>query len=210
VRAFKLVLLVFVLAGCGFGGESSDEPVVGDGLTRYQISSGNFSIGVPVTWHATSTTSLDKASFKRFASQNPSFAAYTEALGKKSSPFKFFAYDPVVRKRFSTNLNVLVQPVPKGTTWERYKASALREANGVADSKVESSELDLPAGKAIRAQYTVRFTLDGRKRVISTTQYGLLLDDKSYVLTYTTLPAVRLDYAIWFEQSARSFQLLER
>jgi hypothetical protein len=210
VRAVKLVLLAFVLAGCGFGGESSDEPVVGDGLTRYEISSGKFSIGVPEAWHAKSTTSLEKASFKRFASQNPSFAAYAAALGTKGSPFKFFAYDPVVRKRFSTNLNVLVEPVPKGTTWERYKASALREANAVAGSKVESSELDLPAGRAIRAQYTVRFTLDGRKRVISTTQYGLLLGDKSYVLTYATLPAVRLDYAIWFEQSARSFRLLER
>jgi hypothetical protein len=207
VRALSPLLLALVLAGCGFGGETTQEAVVGDGLTRYEISSGDFAIGVPETWHATSATSMRKANFKRFASQNPAFAAYAEALGKKNSPFKFFAYDSVVHNHFSTNLNVLVQPVPRGTTWERYKASALREARSVADSKVKAGEVALPAGKAVKARYTVRFTLNGRKKAVSTTQYALLLDGKSYVLTYTSLPADRAEYAIWFEQSAKSFQL---
>jgi hypothetical protein len=210
VRLVSLVLVAFVLAGCGFGEETTEEAVVGNGLTRYEISSGEFAIGVPETWHATSTTSMRKASFKRFASQNPAFAAYADLLGKKGSPFKFFAYDPVAQNRFSTNLNVLVKPVPRGTTWERYKASALREARSIADSKLEAKDVDLPAGKAIEVEYRIRFTLHGRKKVASTTQYGLLLEDKSYVLTYTTLPSLRNDYAIWFEESAKSFQLTSR
>jgi hypothetical protein len=210
VRIVSLVLVALVLAGCGFGGETTEEAVVGDGLTRYEISSGEFAIGVPETWHATSSTSMRKASFKRFASQNPTFAAYADLLGKKGSPFKFFAYDPVVHNRFSTNLNVLVKPVPGGTSWERYKASALRGARSIADSKVEAKEVDLPAGKALEVEYAIRVTLQGRKKVVSTTQYGLLLDGKTYVLTYTAVPSVRNDYAIWFEQSARSFQLTSR
>jgi hypothetical protein len=207
VRVVSLLLVVVALAGCGFGGESPEEAVVGDGLTRYEISSGQFAIGVPETWHAASSTSARNASFKRFASQNPAFAAYTNVLGKKGSPFKFFAYDAVVHKHFSTNLNVLVKTVPQKTTWERYRASALREARSIADSKVQADEVDLPAGKALELRYSSRFTLNGRKTVVSTTQYALLLKAKSYVLTYATLPSDRPDYAIWFEQSARSFAL---
>jgi hypothetical protein len=210
VRALPLLPIALLLAGCGFGGESAPEAVVGDGLTRYEITSGRFSIGVPETWHATTSTQMQKASFKRFADQNPAFAAYAAAVSKKNSPFKFFAYDPVVRKRFATNLNVVVTPVPEGVTPEKYKRSALAEAKALADSRLDSSEVDLPAGKALRIEYRARFLLNGRRKAIATTQYAFLLDKKSYVLTYTTLPAFRSDYADWFKLSAESFQLNSR
>jgi hypothetical protein len=210
VRTLPLLLVASLLAGCGFGGESAPEAVVGDGLTRYEISSGRFSIGVPETWHATTSTQMEKASFKRFASQNPAFAAYAGAVAKKNSPFKFFAYDPVVRKRFATNLNVVVTPVPEGVTLEKYNRSALAEAKSIADSRLDSSELDLPAGKALRIEYRARFLLNGHRKAIATTQYALLLDNTSFVLTYTTLPAFRSDYADWFKLSAESFQLNTR
>jgi hypothetical protein len=184
--------------------------VVGDGLTRYEISSGRFSIGVPETWHATTSTQMKKASFKRFADQNPAFASYAGAVAKKNSPFKFFAYDSVVRKRFATNLNVMVTPVPEGVTPEKYKRSALAEAKSIAKSRLDSSDVDLPAGKALRIEYRGRLLLNGRRKAIFTTQYALLLDNKSYVLTYTTVPALRTDYADWFKLSAESFQLNSR
>jgi hypothetical protein len=210
VRALPLLLSALLLAGCGVGGASAPEAVVGDGLTRYEISSGRFSIGVPETWHATTSKQMKKASFKRFADQNPAFASYAGAVAKKNSPFKFFAYDPVVRKRFATNLNVMVTPVPEGVTPEKYKRSALAEAKSIAKSRLDLSDVDLPAGKALRIEYRARFLLNGRRKAISTTQYALLLDNKSYVLTYTTLPALRTDYADWFKLSAESFQLNSR
>jgi hypothetical protein len=210
VRALPLLLVAFLLAGCGFGGESAPEPSGSDGLNRYEISSGRFSIGVPETWHATTSAQMQKASFKRFANQNPAFAAYADVVGKKNSPFKFFAYDPVVRKRFATNLNVVVAPVRESVTPERYQRSALAEARAIAASKLDSSEVGLPAGKALRIEYRVRFVINGRKKAISMTQYAFLLDKTSYVLTYTTLPELRDEYADWFKLSAQSFQLTSR
>jgi hypothetical protein len=211
VRALPLLLLAFLLVGCGFGGASaSPEPSGSDGLTRYETSSGHFSIGVPETWHATTSTRMQKASFKRFADQNPAFAAYARVLGKKNSPFKLFAYDPVVRKRFATNLNVVVTPVRLSVTPEKYERSVLAEAKQIAVSKLDSSEVALPAGKAVRIEYRARFVINGRKKAISTTQYALLLDKTSYVLTYTTLPALRAEYADLFKLSAESFQLTSR
>jgi hypothetical protein len=207
VRAVPFVLVAFLLAGCAFGGESTPEATGDSGLTRYEISAGRFAIGVPETWHATSAARMKKAAIRRFAQQNPAFAPYTNAVGKKNSPFKFFAYDPVVHNRFSTNLNVVVQAVPTRTTWAAYKRSAIREVKSVADSRVNTEELQLPAGKALRADYRIRFVLNGRKRTVSTTQYGLLLENKSYILTYTTLPSVRSKCLDWFKLSAESFEL---
>jgi hypothetical protein len=207
VRALPFVLLAFLLAGCGFGGESAPEPTGDNGLTRYEISAGRFAVGVPQTWHATSSAQMKKATFKRFASQNPALAAYAGVVGKKNSPFKFFAYDPVVRQKFATNLNVLARPVPKGTTWDAYRRGALKEAKSIAVGRVAAADVDLPSGKALRVEYHIRFVFNGRKRTVSTTQYALLLEDTSYVLTYTTLPVQRDEYADWFKLSAESFQL---
>jgi hypothetical protein len=210
VRAVPFVLLAFLLAGCAFGGESAPEVTGDNGLTRYEISAGRFAIGVPQTWHATSAAQLKKAAIRRFAQQNPAFALYASVVGKKSSPFKFFAYDPVVHNRFSTNVNVFIRAVPNGTTWDAYKRSAIREAKSVADSRVATEEIQLRAGKALRADYRIRFVLNGHKRTVSTTQFGLLLENRSYVLTYTTLPSLRTQYLDWFKLSAESFELTSR
>jgi hypothetical protein len=163
---------------------------------------------VPQTWHATSAMQMKQAALRRFAEQNPAFARYANVVGRKNSPFKFFAFDPVVRNRFSTNVNVFVKAVPTGTSWDTYKRSATREAKSIADSPVSTEEVQLPAGKALRADYRIRFVLSGKKRTVSTTQYGLLLDNQSYVLTYTTLASTRSEYVDWFKLSAESFQLI--
>jgi hypothetical protein len=210
MRGLPLILLAFLLAGCAVGG-SKDSPESGgdDGLTRYEISSGHFSIAVPDTWHATTSTQMQKAAFKQFARENPGFRPYAEAAARKNSPLKLVAYDPVIRKRFVTNVNVVVSPTTKKFTAQTLRRALAKEAKTLASSKVRATDVSLPAGKAVRLQYRARFTFTGRRTLVSTLQYSFLLDKKLYVLTYTSLPAYAAEYDWAFRKSAASFRLAE-
>jgi hypothetical protein len=210
MRGLPLALLAFALAGCAVGGGGgAPEDAADDGYTRYQISSGNFSVEVPDTWHATTSTQMHKASFKLLARENPVFRPYAAAAAKKNSPFKFFAYDPVVRERFATNLNVIVSPAGRQMSAEKFRRGAVAEAKALAASKVRATDVTLPAGAALRLDYRARFSLAGKRKTVATLQYALLIGRKAYVLTYTTLPAFRSEYDWAFRRSANSFRLSE-
>ena len=208
MRGLPLVLLALALAGCSFrGGDSAPEARGDAGFTRYEISSGNFSVAVPDTWHATTSTQMQKASFKLLARENPVFRPYAEAAAKKRSPFKFFAYDPVVRNRFATNLNVVVSQLRAKSTPESFRRRLVAEAGSITASKVHATEVSLPAGDAVRLEYRGRFSFEGKRKVVSTVQYALLVDKKVYVLTFATLPAFADEYEWAFRTSADSFRL---
>jgi hypothetical protein len=204
-----LVLLAVLLAACG-GSASAPEATGSDGFTRYEISSGRFSIEVPEVWHGTTGTQMQRASFRTLARENPVLRPYAEAAARKHSSFKFFAYDPVVRKRFATNLNILVTQADKRMTAARHRSQAIREATSIAAGKVHASDVDLPAGPAVQLEYRARFSLAGARKAVSILQYGLLLGGKSYILTYTTLPAFAAEYEYSFKRSANSFRLTSR
>jgi hypothetical protein len=209
VRGVPLVLLAVLLTACG-GSASAPEAIGSDGFTRYEISSGRFSIEVPEVWHGTTGTQMQRASFRTLARENPVFRPYAEAAARKHSSFKFFAYDPVVRKRFATNLNLLVTRTGKHTTAARYRSQVIHEARSIATGKVHARDVVLPAGPAVRLEYRARFSLAGARKAVSILQYGVLLGGKSYVLTYTTLPAFAAEYEYSFKRSANSFRLTSR
>jgi hypothetical protein len=210
VRGLPLVLLAFLLAGCAFGGgDRAPEATDNDGFTRYEISAGNFSIEIPDTWHATTSMQMKMASFKVLARDNPVFRPYAEAATRKNSPFKFVAYDPVMRKRFATNLNVVVAPVSAKTTPGALRRDAVAEAKSRAASKVVATDVTLAAGEAVRLEYRSRFPGPRKQKLVSTLQYALLVDKKVYVLTYTTLPDFAAEYEWAFRRSANSFRLVE-
>jgi hypothetical protein len=209
VRGLPLVLLAVLLTACG-GSASAPEAIGSDGFTRYEISSGRFSIEVPEVWHGTTGAQMQRVSFRTLARENPVFRPYAEAAARKHSSFKFFAYDPVVRKRFATNLNLLVTRTGKHTTAARYRSQVIHEARSIATGKVHARDVVLPAGPAVRLEYRARFSLAGASKAVSIIQYGLLLGEKSYILTYTTLPAFAAEYEYSFKMSANSFRLTAR
>jgi hypothetical protein len=195
-----LWLLVLLVAACG---EKKD-----DALSHYDITDGGFSITVPDTWHATISSQMDPASFRRFLDENPALAPYTAAAVRGESPFRFFAWDPSEREEFLTNLNVSVSPIAPSTTPEEYRRQTIAGARSIAVSGVEATSTQLPVGSALRLSFEAEFQLDRRhEKTVATVQYAFMRDGQSYVITGTTLPQFAARYAPIFRDAAMSFEL---
>jgi hypothetical protein len=203
VRGLPLVLFPFLLAGCAFGGGSSAPEVAGDdGITRYEISAGRFSIAVPDTWRVTTSEQIHKRGLHALLRENPALAPLIERTRSK-----FIAYDPHVRNRFAASVIVGVTSAGKRVTAGKFQRGVVARAKSLAASKVKASDVALPAGEAVRLTYRVHLTVHGRKRPVSAVQYALLLKKKAYVLTYVTLPSYEGEYDYIFKRSANSFRL---
>jgi hypothetical protein len=100
VQALPFVILALLLAACG--GAPDD-----DRLSHHDIPAGGFSLSVPDTWYATTSSQTDPASFKRFLDEHPALAAYTEAAEQKESPFTFFGWDTDAREESSRERSTL-------------------------------------------------------------------------------------------------------
>jgi hypothetical protein len=203
VRGLPLILLPLVLAGCALTGKTS-APVApsDDGVTRYEISAGDFSIAVPDTWRVTTSEQIHKRGLQTLLHENPALAPLLERSGSK-----FVAYDPHVQKRFAASAIVSVSPEPKRMTAAAFGRAALARAKAAAAGKVRKTDVTLPAGGAVRLTYHVDLAVHGQKRPVSALQYAFLLRNKGYVLTYVTLPAYEGEYDYVFKRSAASFRL---
>ena len=211
-RVVVLVVAVLALAACGGGsGGGGDEPRnagEADGLTLYEVRSHGFTIGVPGAWKVLSAEDLDKTTLEQLARENPEFAPYFKAVSDPRSPLKLVAVDPEVRDDFATNVNVAVQDVPEGVTFEEFARAGLGELERLAVGDVESETVSLPAGKAQKLTYRLEFSFRGRKATISQTQYAVLGGDKGYGITFSTLPPREREYAGTFERIVESFRLV--
>jgi hypothetical protein len=203
VRALPLLLLPFALAGCALtGGGSAPVAATDDGVTRYEISAGNFSIAVPDTWRVTTSEQMHKRGLQTLLHENPALAPLIDR-----SRSKFVAYDPYIRKRFAASVIVSVSPVAKRTTADKFERTVLARAKGAAAGKVQTLDVTLPSGAGLRLAYDVHLVVNGEKRPVSALQYALLLRNKGYVLTYVTLPPYEGEYDSTFKRSASSFRL---
>ena len=214
-----LLLAVVVLAGCG-GGDDESEPApaptgtttaeAGD-LELYELSSEGFAIGVPASWTATSVEEIrDSGTLEEIQEENPNLAPYLEELRQPSSPMKLVALDPEVREEFATNVNVIVEDLPEGTTAEQYEqANIANVEEGIeVEGDIAEERVTLDSGEALRVEYTHSASLGGERRSFATVQFFVTGDERGYVITYTTVPSALADYEPEFDASARSFRLL--
>ena len=179
------------------------------GFTTYAVPSAEFSMAVPQAWRTFTAEEAfsDTAALDQLTRENPEFAQFRDALSDPRSPMKLIAIDPNVRGGFATNANVIAQDVPDDFSFEdfaRESEAELRALEGMTTG-LQSTIVDLPAGKAQRLTYEGHFTFSGQERSIATLQYGLVADGWTYVITFTTLPELADEYENDFERSIGSF-----
>jgi hypothetical protein len=204
VRRLGLVLTVLALLVVAAPAEGAAP------LVRHGVPGTGFSISFPSHWrsidyrHVATTGLLD-----RLVRENPSMASLLQALRSPNSGVKLFAFDPKIASGFATNLNLVVERVPAGTTPARYAAAASLQLSSLPNviRPIRRRAVLLPAGHSERLQYGIRFTLAGRRVVTSTTQYVLVGGTTAYIVTYTTLPRLLARYASLFAATARSIRV---
>lgn len=228
-----LVLLLLLVAACGgsdggstegdaaqpadtsdttAGDTTAADTAESDGdLQTIEVESAGFSLGVPSSWKGISGDDFKKSgALEEFGEENPSLAPYLSALQADNSPMKLLAADPELEDNFATNVNVLVQDVPEGTSAKDYLEGNRSGLSSQLDIEgtIESEEIDHEVGDAAVARYRANLNSGGQKQTFSFVQYYFVNGTDAYVVTYTTLPQVEDRYQDDFETSAASFRFL--
>jgi hypothetical protein len=207
LRAVGVLLVVLLLASCGGSeGDSAEDPQkVGQtaALTQYEVRSEGFSVGVPPAWKAlTADQRPTQEQINEELGDNPKLRPFLEAMAGEDSLIKFMAVDPGSDPKLPTNLNIVVESPPGEFTREQYfDATHEQLAQLVPAGDVDSEQVSLPAGQALRLSY--EHTEAGFP--VAVLQYVLFEGGTGYTLTYTTLPDELARRTAAFERSARSF-----
>ena len=180
-------------------------------LKTFEVESAGFSLGVPTSWKGLDGDDFAKSgALEQFGQENPSLAPYLSALQAGNSPMKLLAADPELEGDFATNVNVLVQDVPEGTSAKDYLDQNRSGISAQLDiqGSIESEELDHEAGDAAVARYRANLNSGGKQQTFSFVQYFFVNGTDAYVVTYTTVPDAEDRYQDVFETSAASFRFL--
>lgn len=212
VRRIPYVLAALLLAGCGGASDSTgvETQRTSAGHTTYDVASAGFSIAVPESWRTISADEFaEGGDWEAAITETPALAPYREALQGPDSVLKFVAVDPRVQDEFATNLNVIVEKLPAGATFEDYEQAFISQLESLPNlvGAIDRQRVDLPAGQALRVSYRLELLTSGRTLTVSTLQYALVGKGLAFTLTYTTLPDQTNAYEDAFAQSAQSLRL---
>lgn len=214
------VILLLSLAACtatgdgasaAGGAEANELPA---GWTRVVVADGGFSIGVPDGWNELSTEDIGESGIiDEMASANPAVAdTLSQAQDAiESGQIAFFAFDAQPDDTsipFAANVNVLNSDATDVSAAD----AAEQMAEGIrgqipVNGEVESDTASLPAGESAVVRY--QWTLAGGGGVstdVAVTQYAVLAQDATYILSFTAPVASEAEYAPIFEQMAESFE----
>ncbi|MBA3432578.1 MAG: hypothetical protein H0U08_00625 [Actinobacteria bacterium] len=185
-RIVVAALLVSLVAGLVSTASAST-------TTRRSIPGAGASIVIPTAWSVLDRrTVTSSVAFKRFIDENPSLRPFVAQMAGANSAIKLMAFDLDLSQGFATNINVVLSgPAPR-LSLTQIAAIYRRELEARLSTivgPVATSAVTLPAGKAVRASYKVRFVNQGRRLTVQTLQYLVLGGDKSLVVTFSTLPA---------------------
>jgi hypothetical protein len=173
----------------------------------YLIPGYRISVALPSAWKVVDAKHvLTSAQLQELEQENPELGTVLLAISQPTSPVKFFAFDPVTRHQFATNLNVVVAPIGQKIGFDLYASALASEIRSLSSvSQLKTARVTLPAGRAVRLSYRLDFTVRGKRIQVATLQYGFLRGGtRSVVFTYATLPQLQSLYGAAFSASASS------
>ena len=230
---FVLVLVPFVLAGCGIGGGSksrsaagtSDKPYVepkpvAKDWTLYTLEKDGFAISLPPGWKEFNLSEQDLQSImSEVVVANPEFgnAMSSQIASMASQGVKFYAFDlysSSLQMGFANNINLLRVDKPSDVDLNRAVKESIDELEkqlaGSLDGPILSARLTTIGGEEMRRiNYDAFLNMpDGTPISISLVQYMAVTENSLYILTGTTTTSQIDDYAHTFEEIAQGLYLL--
>jgi hypothetical protein len=168
---------------------SEGSTAVPEGFTVVDRSGDGFVIALPPGWQSFDLTATDvDAIIAAAAEANPALAGNIGDAVKQlvAEGGLLYASDISNPGDFLTNVNLIrVQGVTSGLGLLQQQAQSQLTAAGATN--VSSTQVQLPAGDAVRTTYTVPVTLaDGTTTEVAGLQVYFLTQQNLYVLTFST------------------------
>jgi hypothetical protein len=199
----RKALAVLLLSGVAVTWASA--ATASSGWKTHSVDGAAFSIQTPDTWVDLSRRGPALLDLLR---RYPQFKDAAASI-KKSNGLVLVLVDANpsdLVDKFAANVNVIV-----GANSSVLDLKAIRDVElvqlkqaGIVKGKVSTGITRLPAGATLEIRYTQ--SLQGR--LSSVTQFVLVHNGKTYVVTYTTVPGAVSRFAPVFTRSAQSFRFL--
>ncbi len=162
-------------------------PDVPEGFQLIEGSEGDFSIAIPEDWQS------EDQDFEVLAEQlqedNPELgAALEQSLPQLESSGALFAFGPPRPDGSVDSINILRLPPTGGEIPPGLEVQLRSQLEGLGATDLESTELEVPVGPAVRGQYNLPINRpDGSQVEVTTVQYYVVTPDGGWVLTYSTV-----------------------
>ncbi|MFN0155815.1 MAG: hypothetical protein ACKVUT_15685 [Gaiella sp.] len=154
-----------------------------------RVPSVGLSFSVPKSWRTVDARVAAGQAGRTLRKENPQLAGLLDTIAQPNSPVKLLAFDPKPVDNFSTNVNVVVSPVPSTATFDQLRQATADEL-GKLPGLIGTPTVwvtTLPAGRTIRTKLRAGIVVDGKTKVAEINQMAFLRSAKSIVVTFTTI-----------------------
>jgi hypothetical protein len=166
-----------------------------------------FSVALPRRWQALRRgDAVFPGVAQTLARSHRHLTGYLAGLALPDSPLKLLAFDP---GRRSGGMAVTVLAVPRGAGSGSWQDTVVRQVRGLRSFRppLRVRRVALPAGRALRLDYTRAYAERGRGSRVATVQYVVAGADSLVTLTLASSPATSGRYARSMAAAAKSISL---
>ncbi len=177
-----------------------------DGWTEAQSKDGKASMAIPPSWIVSDSDNPEvKKQIAALVKENPAFAQ------ANTSNYYFMAMTTKPKDDFSDNVNIVKKPMPQTIPFDESTAAALKTELAKAmpvEGEVEIELTTVPQGSAYRYTATLKVAQGGGKELKTyVIGYMLFQSTDMYIVTFSTTPKSKDDFAETVEQMMGTFKI---